>query len=85
MGKIEREMGEKLKVLTVNVGARESIDRVRRYVRGHGIAYTVLFDTGARVTSLYRIRGIPAFFLVDDEGIIRYAGHTPPGDMDRYL
>lgn len=58
-----------LVMLGVNVG--ESPSLVREYVIQKGIPFPVLLDTETEVAKLYQVRGIPATFLIDGQGIIQ--------------
>lgn len=58
-----------LVILAVNV--RESRAHVKEYVVEKGIPFPVLLDTAGEVASLYQVRGIPATFLIDRQGIIQ--------------
>ena len=58
-----------LAVLAVNIG--ESPDTVKDFVEGHGLSFPVLLDTTKDVALKYNIRGIPATFFIDENGIIQ--------------
>ncbi len=55
-------------VIGVNCREKEPVDAAA-YVRGKGFNYPVLVDTG-EVAVRYRVRGIPAFFIVGPDGRI---------------
>jgi len=56
-------------ILAVNVG--EEVESVTPFVESMEMAFPVLLDRDMRVAQSYAIRGIPASFLVDQEGIVR--------------
>lgn len=58
---------EVVRVIGVNV--KESRDAVARFVRKTGTTYPILIDSGTIVMQ-YRLRGLPATFIVDPDGII---------------
>jgi peroxiredoxin len=57
-----------LVILGINVGEEPSL--VREYVAQKGIPFPVLLGT-EEVAHLYQVRGIPATFLIDRQGILR--------------
>ncbi len=42
-----------------------------QFVRDNGLAFTILWDEGTRVSSQYRLSGYPASFFIDRAGVIR--------------
>ena len=62
-------------VLAVDV--QESKDVVQAFVESEGLTFPVLLDQRAKVTSMYRIRGLPTSFFVDRDGVIT-AVHLGP-------
>ena len=41
------------------------------YIASEGIAWRQYWDSGAKITGMYNVRGIPSTFLIDGEGVIR--------------
>jgi peroxiredoxin len=74
-----------LVVLGVNFDETEGA--VRAYGEELGLSFPLLLDPGAQVQRLYRMRGYPASFFVDREGIIRihHIGVITEGQLDGYL
>ena len=60
---------EELVILAVNV--REDPAKVREFVETFGFTFPVLLATSAEVPLAYNIRGIPATFFIDENGIIQ--------------
>jgi thiol-disulfide isomerase/thioredoxin len=58
-----------LRILAVNDD--EPAVEVENFVRDTGLSFDILLDPGAKVQSLYRLRGYPTSFIVDAEGIVR--------------
>jgi peroxiredoxin len=49
--------------------ARDSTRRgARSFARKHGLRWTILFDSGDRLTDAFRIVGQPATFVIDGRG-----------------
>ena len=61
--------GSGLVLLAVNL--QEDPDEVREFVEGAGFSFPVLLTTGNEIPLAYNIRGIPATFFIDAEGVIR--------------
>lgn len=85
MGKLHDRAGEELTILAVNIGVRQSIEKLKRYVKKNDIEYTVLFDEKTEVCRDYQVRGIPTFIRVDPEGVITYRGYTMPPEFVRMI
>ena len=62
-------------VLAVDV--QESKDVVKAFVEDAGLTFPILLDQRAKVTSMYRIRGLPTSIFVDPNGVIA-AVHLGP-------
>jgi hypothetical protein len=61
-----------LAILAINVG--ESRSRYENYIQSQGYAHLHWGRDGSReVVSLYKVRGIPATYILDQEGVVRAA------------
>ena len=72
---VAKEYKNDVKIIAVNVG-RESLSKVRSFVRDNNLVFTVAMDDG-RVSALYGpIRGIPVTVIIDRDFNIakRYVG-----------
>lgn len=65
----EKWAGRDLVVLAVNL--QESPDVVREFMADLGLSFPVLLATDPKVPLAYNVRGIPATFFIDKNGIIR--------------
>jgi cytochrome c-type biogenesis protein len=65
-----RERG--LRVLGVSVDGNDAAGDVEGFIRDFQMSYTVLRDPGERVLSVFRIQGVPASYLIDREGVVRW-------------
>ncbi len=61
-----------LVILAVNLG--EGSGRVDEYMEEYALSFPVLLDTDQAVGRKYNIRGIPATFFIDKNGIIKDIG-----------
>jgi peroxiredoxin len=67
-------------VLAVNTG--ETAGRVDNYIKNKNLPFRVLLDRDGDVAAAYKIRGVPTFILLDQEGSVVLETHTFP--YDRY-
>ena len=72
-------------VKIINIDIQESIAKVKGFVQKHNMKYTVVIDPDGKVAAQYNVYGIPAVFLVDENGIIKYSGSTPHDGFEALL
>jgi peroxiredoxin len=56
-------------VLAVAIGEDPTL--LENFVEEQGLTYAIVLDSDARVSREYRVRGIPASFFIDREGVIQ--------------
>jgi cytochrome c-type biogenesis protein len=61
-----------LKVLGVSIDGGEAGSDVEAFMKDFGMTYTVLRDPAERVLTVFRIQGVPASYLIDREGVVRW-------------
>lgn len=61
-----------LKVLGVSVDGGEAAGDVAAFMKDFGMTYTVLRDPDERVMTVFRIQGVPASYLIDRGGVVRW-------------
>jgi thiol-disulfide isomerase/thioredoxin len=69
--------GQPFEILAVNVG--ESPRLAREFAEKLPVSFTILMDRDTRVAKAWRARVLPASYVVDAEGKIRYSHF---GDLD---
>jgi cytochrome c biogenesis protein CcmG/thiol:disulfide interchange protein DsbE len=69
------------------VDFNEDAERVQAFVDELEIDLPILLDPGGRVQELYRVRGYPTSFFVDEVGVIRFfhIGEMTQEILDDYL
>lgn len=74
-----------VKVLAVN--QQESPEVARQYLRENNLDFLVLLDSRGRLSETYRVRGIPATFFIDKNGVLQYlsAGSLNESAFDRRI
>lgn len=61
-----------LRVWGVSVDAGEAEADVAAFARDFHMTYTILRDPAERVLSIFRIQGVPASYLIDRDGVVRW-------------
>ncbi len=64
--------GRGLKVWGVSIDGGEANADVSGFINDFKMTYTVLRDPAERVLSVFRIQGVPASYLIDRDGVIRW-------------
>ncbi len=72
-----------LEIVGVSMDAGDARGQVADFVREYGVSYSILVDPQMRGMDLYRVLGLPATFLVDREGVLRWMRIGPVGETDR--
>ena len=74
--------GRGLELIGVSVDAEGSDDVIRSFMRDFEMEYPVWRDPDERVSTQFLVVGVPATFLIDREGILRWrkTGPIQPGD-----
>ena len=64
--------GKDVMVVGVSLDAEKST--VANFVKAQGINYAIAHDpSGNKIGGLYQVKGIPATYVIDKKGVIRYA------------
>ena len=71
-------------IVGISMDTGDAADQVEVFVEEYGVTYTVLHDPQMRGMELYQVLGLPATFLIDREGILRWMRYGPilEGDPD---
>ena len=72
-----------IKILMVDI--QESPQQVNGYLKKNKIDYEVLLDTDATVAEDYALVGVPTFFFVGADGIIKAVEHDIPSNYEAIL
>jgi len=72
-------------ILGVTVPMSQTPEKVREFVTKQEVHYPILWDEGMELMNRYRVDSLPRNFLIDREGIIRYAGASLPDNYEEYL
>lgn len=81
----ERHAPEGLHLVGVSVDAGNDTDLVARFVEEYGVTYTVLHDPAGRALATWVVPGMPASFLIDRQGVLRWLRYGPIPEDDPEL
>ena len=76
-----RERGFQIVGISVDDAGVEDV--VREFAGEYGVTYTILHDPEMRSMDAFRAVGLPATYLVDREGTIRFVRIGPVSEEDR--
>jgi cytochrome c-type biogenesis protein len=68
----ERHRAEGLEVVGVSVDARGEDEAIAAFAKEFGMSYPIWRDPDERIQSLYLAVGVPASYLIDRSGILRW-------------
>jgi len=71
-----------LELVGVSVDTESADDAIRAFMRDFRMTYPVWRDPAERISAQFHIVGVPATFLIDREGVLRWrqTGPIQPGD-----
>lgn len=74
-------------IVVIAVNISESEQTVRQFVEENGLTFEVMIDKNGAIERLYRIRGYPTTFLINEKGIIevRHEGYMSEDVLNGYL
>jgi len=82
----EQRKDEGLEILGVSMDNSDARGQVEDFLREFGVRYQVLLDPQMRGMDSYRVLGLPASFLIDRDGILRWMRFGPvSADDDDFM
>lgn len=81
----ERYRGRGLELVGVSVDAAGHDDAIRAFARDYGMTYPVWRDPDENVSATFLVVGVPATFLIDRSGVLRWKKTGPIGRSDTTL
>ena len=64
-------------IVGVSLDTGDASEDIEIFVEEYGVSYTILHDPMMKGMDLYQVLGLPATFLVDREGILRWMRYGP--------
>ncbi len=74
-----------VQVIAIDVGAGDSMAKLKRFEEADPAPYIVLYDADSKVSRSYHVEGIPHFILIDKTGAVKYSGNQLPSDPVKLL
>ncbi|KPJ77367.1 MAG: hypothetical protein AMS19_12630 [Gemmatimonas sp. SG8_23] len=73
-------------IVGVSMDTGDAADDVAMFAEEYAVTYTILHDPEMRGMELYQVLGLPATFLIDREGVLRWMRYGPiPEDDPEFL
>lgn len=70
------------RIVGISLDTGDAADQVAMFVEEFGVTYTILHDPQMRGMELYQVLGLPATFLIDREGVLRWMRYGPIQEGD---
>jgi len=78
----EKYADQGFQVVGISMDTGDAADQVAMFVEEYAVEYTILHDPQMRGMELYQVLGLPATFLIDREGNLRWMRYGPVGETD---
>lgn len=78
----EAHRDQGLRVVGVSVDTRRSAGQIETFLREMGVEYDILHDPEMRAMDRFSVLGLPATFLVDRDGTVRFVRMGPVYEDD---
>lgn len=81
LDRIQREYGDRLRIVAVAVAVNQNPRRIRRHLDNHDPGYPYLYDAGGEAVRAYRAATTSIVVILDAEGRVTYTGVGPDQDL----
>lgn len=82
----EEYRNDGFRIVGISMDTGDAADDVAMFVDEFDVTYTILHDPQMRGMELYQVLGLPATFLIDREGVLRWMRYGPiPEDDPDFL
>jgi cytochrome c biogenesis protein CcmG, thiol:disulfide interchange protein DsbE len=81
----ERYRGRGLEIVGVSVDAGGTEEAIAAFARRYGMTYPIWRDPAERVSATFLVVGVPATFLIDRGGVLRWKKTGPIAEGDTAL
>jgi cytochrome c-type biogenesis protein len=79
----EERHPEGLEVVGVSMDTGGAVDLIEEFMEEYGVTYTILADPRMVGMEAYQVLGLPATFLIDREGVLRWMKFGPVSETDQ--
>lgn len=82
----EEHAADGFQIVGISMDTGDAADDVAMFVEEYGVTYQILHDPQMMGMELYQVLGLPATFLIDREGVLRWMRYGPiPEDDPDFL
>jgi peroxiredoxin len=78
----EEKAAEGFRIVGISMDTRNAAEDVAMFVEEYGVTYTILHDPQMRGMESYQVLGLPATFLIDRDGVLRWMRYGPVDGSD---
>jgi peroxiredoxin len=78
----ERHREEGLQMVGITVDGRSAADAAREFLDESEVTYLQLHDPSMRILDVFKVIGLPATYVFDADGTVRFAGNRPVFEGD---
>jgi peroxiredoxin len=76
---LHEKYGDKVEILAINIGVRDSVEKSQDYKFEHDLPYDIIFSN--EITRQYGVRGTPTQIVIDSRGIVAFKGTRVPKNI----
>jgi len=82
----EEHKDDGFEIVGISMDTENAADDIAMFVDEYAVTYTILHDPTMQGMELYQVLGLPATFLIDREGVLRWMRYGPiPEDDPNFL
>jgi peroxiredoxin len=82
----EEHKDDGFEIVGISMDTGDAADDIAMFVDEYAVTYTILHDPTMQGMELYQVLGLPATFLIDREGVLRWMRYGPiPEDDPNFL
>jgi peroxiredoxin len=74
--------GQGLEIVGVSMDTGDARDQVKSFIQEYGVTYRILVDPQMRAMDTFQVLGLPATFLIDRDGVLRWMRFGPVSESD---
>jgi len=76
---LHEKYNDKLEIIAINIGVKDSMDNIEAYEMKHDIPYSIIMSN--EITRDYKVRGTPTQVVIDINGTVIYKGTRVPSNI----
>ncbi len=80
---VEKYRAKGMEFIGINIGSNDSPKRAKAFMKKTGMTYPVVFDKSGKISSQYRIVGVPTIIVADSAGVVQFKNYGTPNITDK--